>query len=327
MKKTKKSLRKKIKRAAFESPSGMLLFYKVRILREKLSLILDSDYNYIRKDYKRRFGRDINLNKPETYTEKLQWMKLFYRHKDMPICSDKYLVREYINSKGLSHLLNELYGVCEEVDNINFDELPNKFVAKATHGSSWNLICTDKSSLDWNKWKGIMRSWLKLNLFVFGREWNYKELKPKIIIEKFIEQDPLIDYKFMCFNGEPKYIQVNNDYEGVHYLDIYTINWEKVNFTYKNYPLSNHLLKKPIQLKEMIELAIFLSKDFPFVRVDFYNVDGEIIFGEMTFFPGGGLTPLVPFENNYDFILGNLIKLPDPNYNFHLLNKLHGSKN
>jgi hypothetical protein len=314
--------KKKIKKMFFESPLGILFFYKIRQIREKIALSKFSDLEYVKTTYKIRFGREINLKNATSYTEKLQWLKLFYRDPQMTVCADKFAVRDYLKQRGYEYLLNEIVGVYNSADEIDFDELPSKFVAKATHGSSWNLICKDKNKLNWRIWKRIMNSWLKLDLYVFGREWHYKEIKPRILIEKFIEHEPLNDYKFMCINGEPKYMQINNDYNGRHYVDFYDINWSKVDFTYLNYSQSDHLVEKPKQFDEMLRLAKELSRPFPFVRVDFYNFDDRIVFGELTFFPGGGMLPLVPVENNFDEIIGSQIKLPEPNHNLQLLSSL-----
>lgn len=319
-------MKKTIKRKLFETPKGQLFFYKLRVLREKLALATLSDYNYVTKQYKKNMGREINLQNPSTFTEKLNWMKLFYRHEDMPIASDKYEVRDYIKSKGLEHILNDLIGVYTDANDIDYDTLPDKFVAKATHGSSWNLVCNNKESLDWANWVKIMNSWLKLNLFVFGREWNYKELTPRIVVEKFLEQDPLIDYKFFCFNGKPKYIQTNNFFEGKKYIEFYDLDWKKTEFTYITDYQSSTVLERPSQLKKMIDLATFLSKDFSFVRVDFYNVEEKIIFGEMTFFPSGGMENFKPVEKNIDLLLGKLLHLPEPNHNLSLLKKISEQK-
>src|SRR5690606_30789158 len=172
----------------------------------------------------------------------------------MPVCSDKYEIRNYLENHGYEHLLNESIVVMEsdeEIDQLDIDSLPNKFVAKATHGSSWNLICTNKNDLDWNIWRKTFKKWLTLNLYVFGREWNYKELKPKILIEKFIDYAPLIDYKFTCFNGEPKYIQINSESEGKRYVDFYDMDWNHLGISLKNYVPSQNKLLKPEQFDEM----------------------------------------------------------------------------
>ncbi|GAA4882774.1 ATP-grasp fold amidoligase family protein [Flaviramulus aquimarinus] len=312
-----------IKQKASKSKYGTLLYARVRAILENIVLLRFSDEAYIKSTYKKRFGREINLKNPKTYTEKLQWLKLFYRNEKMPICTDKYEVHEYLTKLGYKHLLNDIIGVYENANDIDFDALPNRFVAKTTHGCASNIICRDKSELDWDKWKEIMNSWLKLNLYAFGREWNYKDIPPRIIIEELIDHSPLIDYKFMCFNGEPKYLQINNDFEGVHYVDFYDIEWNRVDFTYNKYTKSNHVLPRPEQFEEMKALAKELSAPFPYVRVDFYNPPNKIIFGELTYFPGSGLLPLVPVKNNYDEILGSKLNLPKANNNLDLLKKIN----
>lgn len=319
-------LKEKIKRQASKTSFGILLYAKFRGVFEKIELFKYSDEASLRKSYKVRFSREIDLVNPKTYTEKLQWLKLFYRDKKIPITTDKYEVHEYLTNLGYKYLLNDIIGVYENANHIDFEALPDRFVAKTTHGSNWNLICKNKKELDWKKWKKIMNSWLKLNIYVFGREWNYEELVPKIVIEKLIEHEPLVDYKFMCFNGEPKYLQINNDYNGEHYVDFYDIDWNKVDFTYKNYKQSNRVLPPPELFEEMKELAKKLSAPFPYVRVDFYNPPDKIIFGELTFFPGSGLLPLVPVENKYDELLGSHLDLPVPNHNLDLFKKYTSKK-
>ena len=311
-----------IKEKAIKSPFGNLLYSNVRGVFEKIALARFTDEARIKTLYKKRFGREIDLKNPKTYTEKLQWLKLFYRNEKMPICTDKYEVHDYLTDLGHENLLNQVLGVYSNADEIDFDSLPDRFVAKTTHGCGQNLICKNKSELDWEKWKRIMNSWLKLNVFASGREWNYKDISPRIIIEQLIDYDPLIDYKFMCFNGEPKFLQINNDYEGVHYVDFYDIEWNKVDFTYERFTKSKHIVPMPPQFYEMKELAKELSAPFPYVRVDFYNPPDKIIFGELTFFPGSGLLPLVPVKNNFDELLGSCLNLPKPNYNLDTLNRL-----
>lgn len=314
-------IKDKIKEKANKSTYGILLYSGVRGVLEKLVVAILSDEAYIKRTYRSRFGRAINLKSPKTYTEKLQWLKLFYRNDKMPVCTDKYEVHAYLTNLGYKHLLNDIIGVYENASDIDFEALPDRFVAKTTHGCSSNLICKDKNELDWKKWTKIMNSWLKLNVYAFGREWNYKDIKPRIIIEELIDHEPLIDYKFMCFNGEPKYLQINNDYKGVHYVDFYDIDWNRVDFTYNKYTKSNHVVPIPPQFEEMKALAKELSAPFPYVRVDFYNPPGKIIFGELTYFPGSGLLPLVPLENNYDKLLGTQLVLPQPNNNLDLHKK------
>lgn len=317
-------LREIVKEQTSKSPLGILFYAKIRGVLEKIDLMRYTDEMSLKKKYSIRFGHEIDLVNPKTYTEKLQWLKLFYRDDKISTCTDKYKVHEYLSKLGYNHLLNEILGVYENGNDIDFDDLPNRFVIKTTHGCGWNLICKDKEKLNqkkWERWKKIMNTWLKLNIYVFGREWNYEKLTPRIIIEKFIDHEPLIDYKFMCFNGEPKYLQINNEFEGEQYVDFYDINWNKVDFTYKKFKQSNRVIPKPELFKEMKELAQKLSAPFPYVRVDFFNPPKKIIFGELTFFPGSGLLPLVPVKNNYDHLLGSQLDLPKPNYNLDLFKK------
>ncbi len=317
------SLKTVLRKKLFSSYRGQVFFYRVRRIREKLCLARYSDYAYIQKLARQRYGRELNIANPKTYSEKLQWLKLFYRDERMPICSDKSRVREYLKECGLEYLGNEILGVYDDARKIDFGKLPDRFAAKANHGSGWNLICKDKAQLDQKGCVKLMNQWLKLNLYVFGREWNYKDIRPRIVIEKFLEHEPLNDYKFMCFNGEPLYMQLNNDYDGKHYVDFYDLKtWEHIPITYQSYRHSDRLLERPAQFEKMMELARKLSAPFPFVRVDFYNFDNTVLLGELTFFPSGGLLPLVPMEKGYDEIFGEKLKLPEPNHNLELLKRI-----
>lgn len=324
-----KNITKTLKKNLVKSDVGTLMFYRIRVIRERLALALMDDYAYVKKSYEKRFGTEIDLRNPKTITEKLQWLKLFYRNENMPICSDKYDIRLYLQKYGYEHLLNEVIGVyetAEEIDNLDITSLPKSFVAKATHGSSWNLICNDKDKVDWKFQKKIFKQWLKLNLYVFGREWNYKNLKPKILIEKMIDYKPLMDYKIMCYNGEPKYfqIQIINEKNEIEFIDHYDINWNKLEVGRKHYNVSDSIIPPPLALDKLLEIAKVLSKDFPFVRVDFYNFENKIILGELTFFPGGGFVSFYPETEKYDKLYGSYLTLPKPNYNIELYNKING---
>lgn len=320
-----KKIKKIIKRKLFSSGRGTLLFYKIRILREKWALMTLSDYAYIKKEYKKRCGKEINLKNPQTISEKLNWLKLFYRNDQMSICSDKYDLRIYLRKYGYEHLLNEVIGLYEseeEIDQMDIESLPKSFVAKATHGSSWNLIVKDKSEINWKLWKKIFKLWLKLDLSVFGREWHYRNIKPRILIEKFIDHSPLIDYKFYCFHGVPKFLSVNNEIDQEKHVDFYDLDWQKMDLVSKEFKESNIIIKKPKRFDDMLEIARDLSQEFPFVRVDFYNFDDTIIIGELTFFYGGGFNLLLSKTKNYEKIYGSHIKLPEPNHNLKLYKKI-----
>ena len=148
-----------------------------------------NDEEYIRLLYRKAFGKDLNLDDPQTFNEKLQWLKLNYRDPDMALCADKFEVRKYLTNKGFGDILNTLYAVYENADDIEFSKLPSQFVLKASHGSGWNIICKNKSDYSWKGWTKVMNSWLKQNLYVYGREWVYKDIKSRILCEKYLEID------------------------------------------------------------------------------------------------------------------------------------------
>ncbi len=318
----KVSLRKKIKNKLKNSLMGIHFLHFLRLMREKMALRLN-DYEFLQKIYKKNFEREFNLKTPTYYTEKLNWLKLFYHIEEIERCSDKYTVRGYLEEKGYGEYLNKLLGVYDSPKDINFDALPDKFVIKVSHGSSWNIICTDKSKLNLKKVKAQLKCWQKEDISVFGREWNYRNSPRKIIIEEFIEAPALNDYKFICFNGEVIFIQINHDVEGKHFVDYYDKEWNKLPIGIKGYNNSSvQGLKTPKKFNEMYKIAEDIAKSFPCVRVDFYNPDDRIILGEITFFTGGGLQPFFPLDNPYDKMFGDKLQLPEPNYNLELYNKL-----
>jgi len=267
-----------------------------------------SDEQYVKNLYYSYFDKDLNLENPKTFNEKINWMKLNYKNEKATICADKYEVRKYLEDRGYKWLLNDLIGVYENVDEIDVDKLPNRFVLKATHGSGWNLIVKNKNNIKWNPWKLIMKSWLKQNFYYYGREWVYKNMKPRIICEKYLEDrnGELLDYKVYCFNGEPKFIQVDVDRFGNHTGNYYDINWNDMPFQYDD-ENSGRIIDKPKNLKEILDISRDLSKEFPHVRVDFYEVNGNLYFGELTFFTASGTAKFKP--EKYDEIVGSWLKL------------------
>jgi len=281
----------------------------IRLLK-KLTTVEEINRLYLKKTG----NRLPNIENPTLFSEKMQWLKLNYRNPKMAIAADKYKVRELVTEKGYKETLNELLAVFENADEINLNNLPNQFVLKASHGSGWNLIVNDKSKINWFWHKKILKSWLKHNIFWAGREWLYKEIKPRLVCEKFLtdESGYLIDYKFHCFNGEPKYIQANNGRGKLqHAQNFYDLDWNFQPFGKDLTPLENVKIEKPTLLNEMIEMAKDYAKDFPYVRVDFYQVNNKIIFGELTFFPASGMPDFKP--EKYDKIWGDLLTLPTKN--------------
>jgi hypothetical protein len=274
------------------------------------------DKMMIRLQYFIKMGHRLNLKTPKRFTEKLQWYKLYYRIPLMAQCSDKAEVRNYVASKGLSSILNKVIGIYNSVDEINFNSLPNKFVAKDTLGGGGNaiIICTDKTKLNIDSAKRTMQEWLNTPKYGAGREWVYNVGKSRIIIEKYIESNPdtggLIDYKFFCFNGKVEFLYVVADRKiGENAgIGIYSSNFTKLNVFRSEKQMTIDVVK-PKNFNRMIEISTLLSADFPHVRVDLYNVDGKIIFGELTFFNASGYMTFTPDE--FDFEIGEKFILPE----------------
>ena len=266
---------------------------------------------YLKIFYKKKIGKKLNLKNPQTFNEKMQWLKLNDRKEIYTTMVDKYDVKKYVaNIIGEEYIIPTI-GVYDNFDNINFDELPNKFVIKCTHDSGGVVVCKDKSTFNIEIARKKINDCLKNNFYYLGREWPYKNVKPRIIIEKFLEDEKnedLIDYKIMCFNGKAQcsFLCLNRrSKEGLN-VDFYDLNWNKMPFE-RHYKQSNIVMEKPENYDLMIELAEKLAKDIPFVRVDFYDIKGKVYFGELTFYPGSGMEEFNPEE--WDKKLGDLLVL------------------
>ena len=259
------------------------------------------DKLYLKIVYWGETGKKLNLEDPKTYNEKLQWIKLYDRKQEYSTYVDKYEVRKYIAKTIGEEYLIPIIGVYE---------LPNQFVLKCTHGSGSNIICHDKNKLDINNAKKKLNKWMKKNWYWFGREWPYKNVKPRIICEKYISEGTEIpdDYKIMCFNGEPKCIQLHKGRFTNHLQDFYTTDWKLMKLN-QGLPSTNGLQERPSKLDEMLDLSRTLSKGFKHIRVDFYYVNKKLYFGELTFFDGSGFYPFEPEE--YDYLLGGWINLKE----------------
>ncbi|MCF3942618.1 ATP-grasp fold amidoligase family protein [Oceanobacillus alkalisoli] len=284
-------------------------------MKEFFYRFLVTDKILINIRFKHRLGRKVELENPVKYNDKLQWLKLHWRDPLATKCADKYEVRQFVTETIGSKYLNDLYAVYDSVDDIDLDKLPNSFVLKGTHGSGFNLICKDKSKMDWKLEFKKMKRWLKTNYYWSRREWVYKDIKPKIICEKFIEQDDLEelrDYRFFCFNGKPKFITVDlsiNDKKRTR-RNLYDLEWNLMDeeiFYPKELDIK---INKPEKLDEMIKLSKKLSSKFPHARVDFYYVKGKILFGEITFFHQSGMGEIRPLE--FEEKMGSWLELPIP---------------
>lgn len=259
----------------------------------------------------------LNLKNPQTFNEKLQWLKLYWQDPRIPICADKYEVRNYVEEYGFSELLIPLIGVYRSVDEIDFDNLPNKFALKGTHGSGYNIICKDKTKLNIENIKGIANKWLKSRYAYVAAEIQYDKMEPKLVIEEFIsgiDGEVITDYKVFCFNGKPEVTMVcegrNENKRAKYYF--YDNEWNIVPYNNDSKEIiSQHKLNhkdRPNSFNDMINYARVLSKPFPFVRVDFYEVNGKPLLGEMTFVPCGGIDSRL--DPKVDLMLGKLLKLP-----------------
>ncbi len=289
------------------------LFSKLYIVIMRLPIIrhLIKDETYIKKNYEFATGRKLDFKNLSTFNEKLQWLKLYDRNSLYPILADKYLVREYIKNKIGNQYLISLIGVYDNAKDINWKSLPNKFVLKCNHASGTNIICQNKESLDKKKTIKILNKWLRTNYFWYSREWAYKDIKPRIICEKYMVDESgeeLKDYKFFCFNGEPKLIQVDYNRFENHKRNIYDTSWNFIDVSIKYPNDESIIINKPVNLSKMLELARVLSSNFMHVRVDFYSINGDIYFGELTFYHGSGHELFNP--RNLELKMGDWLTLP-----------------
>ncbi len=256
-----------------------------------------SDEKYVRKQYKSRTGKKLNLESPELYNEKVQYTKLFYRNERLKQLVDKYSVREYVRDTIGEKYLTELYGVYDNVEDIQFHQLPDKFVVKLTNGSGYNILCEQKNRKSIKKIKRRFKKWLKVDFYMLGREWAYKDVKNRIVFEEYLESDSpygLNDYKVFCFDGEPKLIQVDYARFTGHKRNLYTPEWTFIDEKVEYENDVDAYIPKPENLEEMLECARKLSSPFSHVRVDFYSIGNRLVFGEMTFYHGAGY---LHFEN------------------------------
>lgn len=273
-----------------------------------------SDEEYLKRIYQVHMGVPLNLENPETFNEKLQWLKLYDRRPEYTVMADKYLVRDYIAKKLGGEYLIPLLGVWDDPAEIDFDKLPRQFVLKCNHNSGLGMcICRDKSTLDVKKVRAGLRKGLKEDYYLYGREWPYKDIPRKIVCEQYMSDSSgtqeLTDYKFFCFNGKADSVMVCLDrFSGDTKFYFFDRNWTllPLNIRGKNAP-KGFTVPKPVCMDEMFEIAGKLSAGIPFVRVDLYECNGKIYFGELTFFPQSGFDANLLREA--DVYYGSLIHL------------------
>ena len=305
------TVQKKHIKKALRSPLAALIlivgYDKVKWINDKL---------YLKIMFKYYLGHKLNLKNPVSYNEKLQWIKLYDRKAEYTRYVDKVAVRDFIAETLGDEYLIPLLGVWDSPDEIDFDTLPNQFVLKCNHNSGTGMcICKDKSRINVEQIKNQLRKGLKEDYYYLGREWPYKNVRRKILCEKYMVDESgteLKDYKVMCFNGEPKLIELHMGRFTDHQTqDFYDTSWKKTNISQGGisvYGMSTIDAPKPDTLDKMLELSKILSKGIPHVRVDWYSINGKLYFGEMTFFDGSGFDPYDSYMD--DILLGSWIELP-----------------
>jgi len=273
-----------------------------------------SDESFIKKQFKYTMGYDLDLENPKTYNEKLQWLKLFDRKSAYTVMVDKYAVKQYVSKKIGEEYLIPTLGVWDKPEDIDFDVLPDQFVLKCTHDSGGLVICKDKKKLDKSQAVKKIKSCLKRKYFYIHREWPYKNVRPRVIAEQYMEDSEtgeLRDYKFFCFNGEVKALFIASERQSESTetrFDFFDTDFNHLPIT-NGHPNADTPPQKPKCFEEMKRLASLLSKNIPHVRVDFYEVNGRVYFGELTFSHWSGFVPFSPKE--WDYTFGSWIKLPD----------------
>lgn len=271
------------------------------------------DRTYLSLKYRANFGKKLNLKTPQTYNEKLQWLKLYDRKPEYTVMVDKYEAKKYVADRIGEEYIIPTLGVWDKVEDIDFDSLPNQFVLKCTHDSGGIVICRDKAKFNINEAKKKLEKSLKNNFYYFNREWPYKNVKPRIIAEQYMEDKEtgeLRDYKFFSFNGTTKALFIATERQKVGEevkFDFYNMEFEHLDFR-QGHPNSTSEIKKPITFAEMWKLSERLSNKIPHVRVDFYEVNGKVYFGELTFFHHAGMIPFDPEE--WDYVWGSWLTLP-----------------
>ena len=287
--------------------------YRFLLLIDRKSIFHLSDKTYLSYRYKSIFNKKLDLKDPKTFNEKLQWLKLYDRKDIYTTMVDKYEAKKYVaNIIGEQYIIPTL-GVYNNFDEIDFEKLPNKFVIKCTHDSGSVVVVKDKSILNVNDTKFKINEALKKNFYYCSREWPYKNVKPRIIIEKYMESrenENIKDYKFFCFSGNPviMYISEGLENHSTARMSFYDMNFELTDCKRKDFKTLNYTPKKPKNFEKMKKFACILSQNIPHLRVDFYEINGKLYFGELTFYTNSGF---IPFENEtWNKSLGELIKLP-----------------
>ncbi len=268
------------------------------------------DKSYIKLKYRLMVKSKLNLENPLTFNEKLQWLKLYDRKPEYTKMVDKYEAKKYVaNIIGKKYIIPTL-GIYNKFEEIDFEKLPDKFVIKPTHTSGDIFVCKDKNEIDYKKLKKEVKKWLKRKYYYLHREWPYKNIKPRIIIEEYMEnesKEELKDYKIFCFNSEPKVTLVcSNRFQELKET-FFDNDWKELDVTEGGHEKEKNI-QKPINFEKMKELAKILSNNIPAGRIDLYEINGQIYFGEITIYPKSGYEEFS--DERYNVLWGNWIQLP-----------------
>lgn len=285
------------------------------IIKEVIRKILYIGFKYFPKifltlTYRIRMGRSLNLENPKSLSDKMNYLNLYDKNALASMCADKFKVRSYIEEKGFEGYLVNLLEVYDDVDSIDFANLPNKFAMKFNHGCGYNIICQDKSKLDVGKSKKLLNKWRKEKYGYRGGEYHYNDIQPKVIVEEYIEgldsEKLPIDYKIHCFNGEPVFTLCCTNREKKLKLAVYDKNWNKIDAITDKYN-TNKVIEKPKDYGNMLRIARELSKSFKILRVDFYELNNKALLGELTYTPAAGRPNY--FKKEFDEKMGKLVNL------------------
>lgn len=285
-------------------------YWALSVILRRVSPMIKDDEKFIRWEYFLGMHKKLNLDNPRTFNEKLQWLKLHDKHEEYTSLVDKHEVKKIVaNILGDQYIIPTI-GVWDNVEDIDFDKLPSSFVLKTTHDSGGVVVCSDKSKLDIVKAKSKLKKSLRHNFYWEHREYPYKDVKPRIIAEKYMVDESgseLKDYKFFCFDGEPKMLYIATDRPYDTRFDFFDIEFNHLPFK-QGHPLASKKIVKPEGFEDMVKIAARLSQGFRHVRIDLYNINGKIYFGEYTFFHFSGNVPFDPEE--WDYKIGEMLKLP-----------------
>lgn len=296
-------------RTLAKNPYSILLHWNAKGYFKNLS-----DKTTLKLIWLGAYGKRLNLKNPTTFNEKLQWLKLYDRKPIYTTMVDKCDAKKYVADIIGGEYIVPTLGVWERFDDIDFDSLPDKFVLKTTHDSGGVFICKDKSKMDFEKARALLEPRLSKSWYIRNREWSYKNVVPRIIAEEFLvdaDTCELSDYKFYCFNGEPKMVLIATDRQNLveeTKFDFFDMEFKHLKIT-KTHPNSKVKIEEPANFELMKTLAAKVAQGTPFLRMDFYEANGHVYFGECTFYPQSGLSSFEPDEVNYE--LGDMIVLPE----------------